>query len=153
MSLQLTSGRAASSHDGETQLHPHMPGGGDESCREILIFQCGQNVSNVQAPAPACSIERQRPSTLFSQSAAVETDSAQHQAAIGCDHAQPAVVEELPKRRKRTFDEISQEYGPDHWIWREGWSCEKGCSCWFCELWLGEIIDDCPTSEVVTETD
>ena len=62
--------------------------------------------------------------------------------------------------KKRTFDEISQEFGPDHWIWREGWSCEKGCSCWFCELWLGEIIDDCPVSkhqsnapEDVTERD
>ena len=165
MSLQPTSGRAASSHDGEIQLHPHMLCGGDEtSCRELMIFHNGQKVPNVQALGPACSIDRQPPSTalespLSAQSAAVETDVAKHGAVFHCDHAESTVVEPR-RRRKRTFDEISQELGPDHWIWREGWSCEKGCSCWFCELWLGEIIDDCLVSnhqsnapEVVTERD
>ena len=66
MSLQPTSGRAASSHDGEIQLHPHMLCGGDEtSCRELMIFHNGQKVPNVQALGPACSIDRQPPSTAL----------------------------------------------------------------------------------------
>ena len=44
------------------------------------------------------------------------------------------------KKRKRTMTEIYQLIPEDHRIWTEGWTCMKGCDCWFCEIYLGEII-------------